>query len=134
MKNVNSKNRNIAVASIAVTVLLALLLLGALIGGYAASAATANSTLAVTDKQAETLAKDAIAFGNELYYVKKIDKKVRWENEGFRPDHAYYVYEVELRADYSKVLGGIAYDFVDDNSEVDVYVDGRNGEIIRIDY
>lgn len=134
MKNIDSKNRTIAIAIITATVLLALLLLGALIGGYAASAETANSTLNVTDKQAETLARDAIAFGNELYNVKKIEKKVRWENEGFRPDRAYYVYEVELKADYSKVLGGIAYDFVDDNSEVDIYVDGRNGEIIRIDY
>lgn len=134
MKNIDSKNRTIAITMITATVLLALLLLGALIGGYAASAETANSTLNVTDKQAETLARDAIAFGNELYNVKRIEKKVRWENEGFRPDRAYYVYEVELKADYSKVLGGIAYDFVDDNSEVDIYVDGRNGEIIRIDY
>ncbi len=120
MKKTNFKGKTVAITLAVIMLILALFLLSAVIGGYVAAEQNAKATLTVNDFEAESIARAAATFGLREYSLKKLEKKVRWESSGFRPDNAYYMYEVEL---VDKRNG----------EDVDVYIDGRTGLIVGID-
>lgn len=120
MKKTDSKGNTVAIALAVIMIILALFLLGSVIGGYVAAEKNAEASLTVNEFLAETYARAAVPSGFSDYTLKKLEKKVRWESFGFRPDNAYYMYEVEL---VDKRNG----------KDIDVYIDGRTGVIVGID-
>lgn len=120
MKKTDSKGKTVTITLAVVMLILTLFLLSSVIGGYVAAEKTAEASLTVNEFYAETCARSAVPSGFSDYTLKKLEKKVRWENAGFRPDNAYYMYEVEL---VDKRNG----------EDIDVYIDGRTGVIVRID-
>ena len=120
MNNTDSKRRTVTITLIAVFLIVVMCLFGAVIGGYVGSEKSAKASLTVNDAQAEIIAKAVVSVGLREYTVRKVEKSLEWENKGFRPKNAYYVYEVEL---IDKRNG----------DDIEVYIDGRSGAVINID-
>lgn len=120
MKNENSKKKNATIALAAAMIILALILLCSVIGGYAAAAENAKSCLKISDTEAQAIAENLVP-DFRGYAVKRVEKKVRFDDSVNRIKGAYYLYEVE----FSDKFGG---------NDMDVYVDGRNGLVVKVDY